>query len=279
MAVTIVDSPSEVRIRSAAARAASVAPDTAMPMSLRLRAGASFTPSPVIPTMVPFLFLRASTMMNLCSGYTWAKPSAFSISDMRSRFRPWVISTPWPGRSSLVSTFMPRPSTRQVSMAMACWSPVIILMSTPKAWAFSMVSLVSGRGGSKNVSSPISSQRPRIRGWAPAVRATPSARMPRRARSAIWASTSFLLMLATRSSTTWGAPFITRNSSPLGETTCASVNFLLGSKGVKSSCCHCASSVRSMEPSTSVSSASLGGSRHLAARQAYRSTSASSALP
>jgi len=35
----------------AAARAASVAPETAMPQSAFLRAGASFTPSPVIPTM------------------------------------------------------------------------------------------------------------------------------------------------------------------------------------------------------------------------------------
>ena len=37
--------------REAAARAASVAPDTAIPQSAFLSAGASFTPSPVMPTM------------------------------------------------------------------------------------------------------------------------------------------------------------------------------------------------------------------------------------
>ena len=35
----------------AAARAASVAPETAMPQSAFFSAGASFTPSPVMPTM------------------------------------------------------------------------------------------------------------------------------------------------------------------------------------------------------------------------------------
>ena len=63
---------------AAAARAASVAPDTAMPTSAFLRAGASFTPSPVMPTMWP-RFCSASTMLNLCSGNTWANPSAASI--------------------------------------------------------------------------------------------------------------------------------------------------------------------------------------------------------
>ena len=62
----------------AAARAASVAPDTAMPQSAFFSAGASFTPSPVMPTMWP-RFCRTSTMWNLCSGNTWAKPSALSM--------------------------------------------------------------------------------------------------------------------------------------------------------------------------------------------------------
>ena len=47
MALTIVLSPGCVKTMSAAARAASVAPSTAMPMSARFSAGASFTPSPV----------------------------------------------------------------------------------------------------------------------------------------------------------------------------------------------------------------------------------------
>ena len=62
----------------AAARAASVAPETAIPQSAFFSAGASLTPSPVIPTMWP-RFWSTSTMWNLCSGNTCAKPSASSI--------------------------------------------------------------------------------------------------------------------------------------------------------------------------------------------------------
>ena len=46
---------------SAAARAASVAPETAIPASANLSAGASFTPSPVMPTMC-FSFCSTPTM-------------------------------------------------------------------------------------------------------------------------------------------------------------------------------------------------------------------------
>ena len=69
---------------SAAARAASVAPDTAIPQSAFFSAGASFTPSPVMPTMWPRL-CRISTIWNLCSGNTWAKPSAVSMASSRWR--------------------------------------------------------------------------------------------------------------------------------------------------------------------------------------------------
>ena len=42
-----------------------------------LRAGASFTPSPVMPTKSP-RFCNSSTTLNLSSGTTWANPSAFT---------------------------------------------------------------------------------------------------------------------------------------------------------------------------------------------------------
>ena len=51
--VTIVLRPSWVRTISAAAMAASVAPETAIPTSACFRAGASLTPSPVAPTEYP----------------------------------------------------------------------------------------------------------------------------------------------------------------------------------------------------------------------------------
>jgi hypothetical protein len=49
MASMMAPRPSALSTMSEAARAASVAPATAIPMSARLSAGASFTPSPVIP--------------------------------------------------------------------------------------------------------------------------------------------------------------------------------------------------------------------------------------
>eukprot|EP00961_Rhodomonas_salina_P174434 2352458-Rhodomonas_salina.1 len=60
---------------SAAARAASVEPATAMPTSARLSAGASLTPSPVMPTR-KLAWRSVSTIRNLCSGITCPKPSA-----------------------------------------------------------------------------------------------------------------------------------------------------------------------------------------------------------
>ena len=78
MALLITDRPGAVRISAAAPRAASVAPETAMPQSACLSAGASLTPSPVIATRWP-RSCSALTMAYLCSGNTRAKPSAFSI--------------------------------------------------------------------------------------------------------------------------------------------------------------------------------------------------------
>ena len=133
MAWMTTDRPGSVSTMSAAARAASVAPATAMPTSAFLSAGASLTPSPVMPTAKP-TWRRHSTIRycagaegggggaavselsagwgqppalraapcrprlvqplpscrrrqqlgaaqarTLCSGYTWAKPSASTI--------------------------------------------------------------------------------------------------------------------------------------------------------------------------------------------------------
>ena len=82
-ALTITPSPGAVSTRSAAARAASVAPLTATPTSACLSAGASLTPSPVIPTICPRA-CSARTIWNLCSGKTRANPSACSASSPSS---------------------------------------------------------------------------------------------------------------------------------------------------------------------------------------------------
>jgi len=78
----ITDSPGFVMTISDAALAASVAPYTAIPTSAFLSAGASFTPSPVIPTLLPF-FYNNSTIANLCSGKTSANPSALSTNSFK----------------------------------------------------------------------------------------------------------------------------------------------------------------------------------------------------
>jgi hypothetical protein len=71
-AETIVAKLSSARIMFAASFATSVpAIPIATPMSAALRAGASFTPSPVIATIAPPA-LSAFTIRSLCSGATRA---------------------------------------------------------------------------------------------------------------------------------------------------------------------------------------------------------------
>ena len=108
-----------------------------MPQSAFFSAGASFTPSPVMPTMCP-RFCSTSTMWNLCSGNTWAKPSASSMASTTCRAlvvfdsskHRWHRGYSCRGRARLA-----------ISLAMASWSPVTILTSTPIVRAVAMVAL------------------------------------------------------------------------------------------------------------------------------------------
>ena len=134
--------PSLVSTRSEAARAASVAPATAMPTSARLSAGASFTPSPVMPVTWPCCRMR-STIWNLCSGMTSAKPW---LSRMMRSSAFWSLALA--SITSVERMFVPMPSRRHVSRAITLWSPVTILTSMPLSMAAAMVALVSSRGGS-----------------------------------------------------------------------------------------------------------------------------------
>ena len=137
---------------SAAARAASVAPDTAMPQSAFLSAGASLTPSPVIPTMWP-RFCSTSMMWYLCSGKTWAKPSAVSM-DSATAADSFFFASPKAAASRML---VPKPTLAAVSFAMANASPVTILTETPIAAAVVMVVAASSRGGSNSGSTPTNS--------------------------------------------------------------------------------------------------------------------------
>src|SRR5271165_4624487 len=78
MALLMTERPGAVNTSAAAPRAASVAPETAVPQSACFRAGASLTPSPVMATRWPRA-CSALTIAYLCSGKTRAKPSARSM--------------------------------------------------------------------------------------------------------------------------------------------------------------------------------------------------------
>ena len=97
----------------------------AMPMSARLSAGASFTPSPVIATMWP-LRLRMSTRRTLSSGVTRAITPMPSIASSASSSLIAANSAPVMARPSI-------PSLRAIASAVTAWSPVIIRTSMPAA--------------------------------------------------------------------------------------------------------------------------------------------------
>ena len=111
---------SSVSVMVAASLATSV-PEIpmAIPMSARLSAGASFTPSPVMATTSPPR-LSAETIRSLCAGDTRAKTEvpgrtcASASSLMRSRATP-VTAAPSP----------PKPSSRAMAAAVVGWSPVV----------------------------------------------------------------------------------------------------------------------------------------------------------
>eukprot|EP00732_Lithocolla_globosa_P001668 Lithocolla_globosa_v1_NODE_880_length_3143_cov_5.921632.p3 type:complete len:198 gc:universal NODE_880_length_3143_cov_5.921632:2136-1543(-) len=170
----MVDNPGSRRMISDAPFAASHAPATAIPTLATDSAGLSLTSSPVIATCF-FICISDCTIVNLCSGNTPAKPSTRFKFCIRSSFFS-TISGPW----KLTPIFR-RPA---VSTAIASWSPVIILMSTPSSFALWMVSAESWRGGSKIENKPTNCHRP----WGEVtclVTATPNVRRPREAYCSI----------------------------------------------------------------------------------------------
>jgi hypothetical protein len=115
MALLITDSPGAVRMSAAALRAASVAPETAVPQSACFRAGASFTPSPVIATRCPRC-CSALTIAYLCSGNTRAKPSAASMASRAGGRCPSPCAAERHRRRVML---VPSPSWRAISRAIA----------------------------------------------------------------------------------------------------------------------------------------------------------------
>ena len=209
---------------SAAARAASVAPDTAMPQSAFFSAGASLTPSPVIPTMWP-RFCSTSTMWYLCSGKTWAKPSAVSM-DSATAAVSFFFASPRPAASRML---VPNPTLAAVSFAMASASPVTILTVTPIAAAVAMVAAASSRGGSNSGSTPTNCQSPSPSRAGHAQR--PEAAGGEIVRRRLSAAALICAALAASARMTCGAPLVTLKVVPSAAVTVASVRLCTGSNG------------------------------------------------
>ena len=119
-------------------------------------------------------------MWNLCSGNTWANPSASSMASAAAAVS-WSLTSPRVVASRMSE---PIPSFVAVSWAIASASPVTILIVTPIWWAVAMVAAASSRGGSNSGSTPRNCQSP-----SSSDRATPSERKPRAAKSLTAAST------------------------------------------------------------------------------------------
>ena len=141
---TIVAKLSSVNITSAASFDTSVPTiPIAHPISAVFNAGASFTPSPVIATISPFV-CQAFTILTLCSGETLAYTLYFltffikSSSDISSSSLPVIAS----------SSFSKIPKALAIAIAVILWSPVIITVLIPAVLHFSTASFTSSLGGS-----------------------------------------------------------------------------------------------------------------------------------
>mmetsp|Transcript_23799 Transcript_23799/g.32739 ORF Transcript_23799/g.32739 Transcript_23799/m.32739 type:complete len:390 (-) Transcript_23799:272-1441(-) len=146
---------------------------------------------------------------------------------------------------------------------------------TPNSAHLLMVILVSGRGGSRKVSTPSRVHLSPPKTEVEEVRATARDRMPRLASERTMVSTlsRILSRSSDSSSSTCGAPLVTLKVSPSGPSIVASVRLTEGSKGTKSVWVKRSRGARSRELRTRVSSASFGGSFHFAASAAASRTS------
>src|SRR5512139_2315591 len=131
--------PGSVRTTLAAPLATSVALLTAMPTSAWRSAGASLTPSPVMPVTCPAA-CRCCTTMYLSSGYTSAKPSAPASRSTASL--PGCAAAAF---RSATRRMWGRPTPVAISRATGSASPVSLFTSTPSLHRGAMSCAASGR--------------------------------------------------------------------------------------------------------------------------------------
>ncbi len=115
----------------------------AIPTSAALSEGASFTPSPVMATILPFS-LRALTIWTLFWGETRAKILTVLTSSLSSSSVAASIWAPVMVWFSLVAM----PNSLPIAKAVSAWSPVIIMVVMPALWRVATAGLASIRGGS-----------------------------------------------------------------------------------------------------------------------------------
>ena len=132
---------SSVRIMTAASLETSVPViPMATPMSAALRAGASFTPSPVMATTL-WLRLSSRTMRSLSSGATRATTPICGSCSSSSSSGMAANSAPVMARPSM-------PSSPAMAAAVVAWSPVIIRTRMPALRHSAIAALASDLGGS-----------------------------------------------------------------------------------------------------------------------------------
>ncbi len=194
-AATIVRKLSSSRIIFAASLETSVPViPIATPISAAFRAGASFTPSPVIAVTCP-RFCKVFTIRNLCVGETRAKTEICSISSSSS----WslIFSSSMPVMACPFELVIP--SSRAMCIAVRGWSPVIMTTRIPALLHNATASFTSARGGSIMPTKPIKvnpcSKSESKSGVSSVLYATPKMRIPlaasdRLASSMFWRYTS-----------------------------------------------------------------------------------------
>ncbi len=129
---------------SAASLATSVpAIPIAIPILALESAGASFTPSPVMATISPWLWSEL-TIRIFWSGATREKIVVLDAASSISASVNFEIAPP------LTAAIPPSviPNSLPIAVAVNCWSPVIIFTLIPAFWQIAIASLTSGRGGS-----------------------------------------------------------------------------------------------------------------------------------
>ena len=119
----------------------------ATPMSARLSAGASFTPSPVTATTSPCCFSKF-TMRSLSSGSTREKMRASSSLMTAANSSSSIPLSSLPVITGETLPDSDNPISCPTAWAVIAWSPVMMNVLIPAVWHWVIASCTPSRGGS-----------------------------------------------------------------------------------------------------------------------------------